>query len=486
MDASTHASARPPGWLLPALLLLYALFLMTPFLLASDTASDRLDWRYALANGLGMAGFALLLAEFILSGRFRSVTGPIGIDLTLRFHQLMGHTVLLLLLLHPYVYALVPASPYPGSTTPTPDPFGGVTGMIAWLILFSVVLLAIGRDSMGLRYETWRITHGIGAGLVAIFGLHHTLTTGTYTTENPWLAGFWIAATGVALLTLLHVYVLLPLRQARAPWKLVSVERAGPGYWTLTLEPEAGSAAAHFRFLAGQFAWLKLRERPWGVQDHPFSIASAPEELPRVRFTIKEAGDFTRNLDRFQPGQRAWLDGPHGHFVLEDGDTAGYVLIAGGVGIAPILSLLRALRARGEQRPIVLLYANRDADEALYTEELETAQQELDLRVIRVADRPEGHEGVEAGPITEERLRAWLPAEGTAHWAHYICGPPGMIDAVEAALERLGVPLARIHSERFRYSYSARTRRARRTLLVWLLLSVLAAGAAALLGWSAV
>lgn len=473
--AASHPSVtQAPPYLVPALLGLYTLFALLPLLLADTGAGAGLHFWHKLGNGLAMAGFALLLAEFILSGRFRGVTAPIGIDVTLRFHQLMGHTVLILLLIHPYLYALIPAATQaPGVVVPAPSSglAEGLTGVIAWLVLGTVVLLAIARDMIGLGYERWRLVHGVGAGVVAVFGLHHTLEAGVYSGQGL-LAGFWVLAVAAALFTLVHAYWLVPRRQARAPWRIKSVERTGPGYWDVTVEPEDNnSQARQFRFEAGQFAWLKVADSPYTLKEHPFSIASSPAALPEVVFTIKEAGDFTNTVGELQPGQRAYLDAPHGHFVLDDRPAAGFMLIAGGVGIAPIMSLLRELRARGEQRPVRLVYGVRRLEEALFREELAAAEEALDLQVFLVVDEP-GDEPVDdprvlQGPVTRALLHRCLPERGASDWVHYICGPPAMIDSVENSLEAEQVPLERIRSERFRYTYHASTRRSRRTMAVW-------------------
>jgi len=474
MPRSAAASARPvatqaPAWLVPALLGLYTLFALLPLLLADTGAGDGLHFWHKLGNGVAMAGFALLLAEFILSGRFRRVTAPIGIDVTLRFHQLMGHTVLVLLLIHPYLYALIPAATQaPGVVVPAPASgmAEGFTGVIAWLVLGTVVLLAIARDMIGMGYERWRLVHGVGAGVVAVFGLHHTLEAGVYSGQG-WLAAFWVLAVAAALFTLLHAYWLVPRLQARAPWRVKAVEQAAPGYWNVTLEPAGNSEAVTFQFQAGQFAWLKVADSPYTLKEHPFSIASSPAALPEVTFTIKEAGDFTNTVGQLQPGQKAYLDGPHGHFVLDDRPAGGIMLIAGGVGIAPIMALLRALRAQGDRRPVRLVYGVRSLDEALFREELDEAEQEMDLKVFRVADEASDDPNVLRGPVTREVLQRCLPERGAADWQHFVCGPPAMIDSVENSLEAEQVPLERIRTERFRYTYHASTRRSRRIMAIW-------------------
>lgn len=152
--------------------------------------------------------------------------------------------------------------------------------MIAWLVLGTVVLLAIARDMIGLGYERWRLVHGVGAAVVAVFGLHHTLEAGVYSGQGL-LAAFWVLAVAAALFTLVHAYWLVPRRQARAAWRIKAVEQSGPGYWDVTVEPEADSQARQFRFHAGQFAWLKVAGHPYTLKEHPSPLPPARRPCPR-------------------------------------------------------------------------------------------------------------------------------------------------------------------------------------------------------------
>ncbi|NLG26639.1 MAG: oxidoreductase, partial [Chloroflexi bacterium] len=128
-------------------------------------------------------------------------------------------------------------------------------------------------------------------------------------------------------------------------------------------------------------------------------------------------------------------------------DAEHLVLIAGGVGIAPMMSILRTMVDRGDTRPVTLLYGSRDWDNIAYREELAELEQRLKLRVVHVLERaPEGWQG-ETGFVTDQVLARHLPAAVDYHV--FLCGPLGMLNAVEAALAKLNVPETRIHLERF-------------------------------------
>ena len=108
---------------------------------------------------------------------------------------------------------------------------------------------------------------------------------------------------------------------------------------------------AGLQFQAGPFAWLKLDRGPFALREHPFSIAYAPCEGPRLRFLVKELGDFTRTIGTLRPGVRAFADGPYGLPHLDRRTAPGIVFLCGGVGIAPALSMLGKPRGREAARP---------------------------------------------------------------------------------------------------------------------------------------
>ncbi len=455
-DATTpHVNLRALAWL-AFLIAAYLAITLAPIVLAARQGVMPRPFLSELSSALAMTCFAILLVEFVLSGRFRAVSAPIGIDLTMRFHQVLGRIALAFVFIHPVLYYL------PTGDVPRWQSAGGyatrlsveamITGLAAWTLLAALVVLAIFRDQLPYRYEGWRIAHGIGAALIAGLSLHHTLDIGRYA-QDPALAAFWIAGSAIALGTLAFVYFVAPALQARKPYVVAGVRRAAERTWTLAIEPLRGEA---LRFRAGQFVWLKVGRALLRVADHPFSISSSPGARPRIEFLIKEAGDFTREIAKLAPGTKVFLDGPHGNFTLEGREGRGIVLIAGGIGIAPVLSILRALADRPDPRPVVLVYGNRVFAQIVGSDELEALRARIDLTVIHVLSEPPPSWTGAVGEIKGEPLRAALPAQERGQWLYFVCGPTPMIDAVESELIELGVSLAQIVSERFRYE-SGRT-----------------------------
>lgn len=424
---------------------------LLPLILAWAGARPPRGFWDELASGAGMLAYAIILVEFLLSGRFRSISAHIGMDVTMRVHQLFARCALALALVHPFLYRGAFNPPLPWDTTRQASltwDFGALaTGIAAWILLPTFVLMAIGRDRVGFKYETWRWMHGIGALLIAGLLLHHALAAGRYSAD-PVLAGAWGVLFAVAVLSLVNVYLVKPALQRRRAWEVASVRPLGLKIWELTLRP---LGHAGLSYAAGQFVWLNVGNSPFSLRENPFSIASAPAGGASLQFVIKELGDFTCSLGSVRPGTRAYLDGPHGNLVVSGRRAPGIALIAGGVGIAPLLGILRQLRHEGDKRPVTLVYGNRVAEQIVYREELEAFARDGSTRFVPVlSEPPPGWRG-RVGLVDAALVRELFAADEARDWLYVLCGPPAMMTIVEDTLIDLGVPARRILSESFNY-----------------------------------
>lgn len=428
------------------LIVIYLSAVTLPLALSAWVGGPPREFHQELASGLGILAFSMILMEFILSGRFKAISNGVGMDVTMRFHQIMARTALVFALVHPFLYQGTPsagARPWDPTRelTLTTDFSAILSGIGAFLLLPSLVLLAIGRTQLDYKYETWRLMHGIGALLIALLLLHHTVYGGRYGSE-PVMTWVWLTMTGVAVGSLLMVYLWVPVQQKARPWRVASVNRLTPKQWGLTVEPE-GHRGLDYK--AGQFLWLNVGHSPFSMKENPFSICSAPAEGPRVSFMIKELGDFTRTLDRIEPGTVAYLDGPYGNLSVDGRAEPGVALVAGGVGLAPLLGILRQMRATNDPRKVRLIYGNRAIDQIAYREELGTEDV-----VYVLSEPPENWEG-ETGFIDGGLIDRVFSDEEIGEWVFVMCGPAVMMDIVEDHLIKKGTTSDRILSERFSY-----------------------------------
>jgi predicted ferric reductase len=452
-DPAAGTANRPPSGLSPKVLFIgYAILCLVPLLLAAIQGRPLRDFTRELSGALIMVAYVMTLAQFVMSGRFETLTGPAGIDRAMRFHQVAARFILAAVIVHPLLYSVPDLHPNPMEALASLHRRFFVaptlrTGVIAWWLMIVLVLMAVWRDKLPFRYEWWRLSHGVLAILIALYGTHHTLRVGTYSADFL-LAGFWKLATAAAILTMVYSYAIKPLLHLRRPYRLVSNRKVADGMWELVLEPERGPPLP---YAAGQFAWINLGHSPFSLTEHPFSISSAPVQQPRIAFTIKESGDFTSQIGTIPIRTRSYIDGPHGNFIMAGRMAKGVVFMAGGVGFAPVMGILRQLKAEGYPHPLRLIYGNRVETQILYRDEIDALSPPLDFQVHYVlSEPPTGWTGL-AGDLTPGVLARCLdPLKGN-DWLYFVCGPPVMINAVERALLARGIPSSRIVEERFKY-----------------------------------
>ena len=203
-----------------------------------------------------------------------------------------------------------------------------------------------------------------------------------------------------------------------------------------------------FDFQSGQYVRIQV---PGTDEWRSYSMASTPHDLPRIEFLVRiiSGGAMSEYLRTgARTGDRLEIEGPRGAFVLRPA-RASHIFIAGGTGLAPILSLIDALRRRPGPRPNVLLSfgCSNDAD-FFYREEIELRQWWMPtMRVLLSAGRIKNRDAslIEGNPVTA------LANESISDSATvgYVCGPPGMIEAARVRLLEMGVAPERIHAERF-------------------------------------
>jgi predicted ferric reductase len=278
----------------------------------------------------------------------------------------------------------------------------------------------------------------LASGLV----VHVLYVSGSFESGPP-RAGLLLAA---GLFGALWLWIRIrPLVLRSRGYEVKSVRRAGGETYTIELRPDGGRPLRH---APGQFAFLRFRSAFLSPEEHPFTIASPPDRP--LSFTIRCSGDWTGDIWRLAPGVRAAVQGPYGLFShLAHPGNRDLAMIAGGVGITPMLSMLRYMQDRGEDRKATLVWSNRTRRDILCLEEIgELADSLPGLTVIHVLTR-ERFEGMEHGRLDRGRLSRHL--QGCSRGCLvFLCGPPAMMRQVRSDLRALGFSRRRIISEEFR------------------------------------
>lgn len=425
------------GWAL-SLIVAYMVLASLPVALAFayGPTTGAPFWR-ELGKGAGMFGFALLALQFPLSGRFRLVDRSFGLDVVMRFHKVMAVFAGVLLLLHPASF-VISARTFRLLSFETPWQLN--LGKAALLLLTLVIAFALLAEKLRVDYQIWRASHKVVI-VVLTLGFVHSLLVGS-DMRSAGLRVYWWVLFGEAALIFLYRNAFVAL-WGRRRLRVTGVKQETHDTYTIALEPAHGKVLVH---APGQFWFLKLQRPGRRSEEHPFTISSSPTGEPPMTSTIKESGDYTKTIGVTRPGDGALVEGPYGRFSLVYHEAEAFLFIAGGVGITPIMSMLRCLRDAADPRPAVLLYGNKTEQDIIFRRELDDMGERL--QVVHVLGQAPSHWAGPRGYVTEGLIRQH--AGHVLERAHvYLCGPPPMMDKVIRALRALGVPDERIHYERF-------------------------------------
>jgi ferredoxin-NADP reductase len=208
---------------------------------------------------------------------------------------------------------------------------------------------------------------------------------------------------------------------------------------------------ASFAFVAGQFLTVRVL-----VDGQPhvrcYSISSSPECPGYLEISVKRQGLVSGTLHAtLRPGSQLFVRAPAGRFTYPAGDDRPIVLLAGGVGITPLISMLRHAVAAEPGRPVTLLYSAKSGRELAFFDELEwLARRHPHIRLVCTVTEPDGGWQDRVGRIDAAFVANYVP--NAAHSVFLLCGPASMIDGLRAALQAMGVPAAQIRSEVFQAS----------------------------------
>ncbi|MGY4645948.1 ferredoxin reductase family protein [Cellulomonas sp. URHB0016] len=382
-----------------------------------------------------LAGYGAIVLVALMS-RWPVIERAIGADELARWHARGGRLVMTLVVAHACaavaVWGRVRGLDAGNAMVEVVRMPGVAAAVVAVLLLLAVAGTSVRRARRKVRYETWHGIHLLSYLAVAA-GFVHQLA-------GPDLAGHRAVQVGWSLLytavfaLVVHHRVLVPVRAAmRHRFRVAAVVEEGVGTVSITV---GGDRLDELRAEPGQyFRWRFLTPDTW-LSAHPFSL-SAPPRHDAFRLTVSDRGDGTRALQSVEPGTWVVAEGPYGILTERRRTRRDVVLIAGGVGIAPMRALFETL-AIPPGGDVLLLYRTADAEHALLGDELDRLATRAGAR-LRYLTQPGG------GQLTTASLLGRVP--DLVRRDVYVCGPPAMTRMLMADLTRAGLPRAQLHAE---------------------------------------
>lgn len=214
-------------------------------------------------------------------------------------------------------------------------------------------------------------------------------------------------------------------------YRIAYINSCGNGVNVFRLKPVE---SALLTFKPGQFVKVFNHDK---TLFRPYSISSEPED-PYIELCIKtvSGGAFTSYMNTLKLGDTLWLEGPVGNFFFEEGYDS--IFIAGGVGVSPIIGMLRHVARKNLKGNYLFLYSNKKKEDIPYYEELEALAKinpNIKLVYTLTQEQPSNWLG-ERGRINRDMISKYLPDGKKKRW--YMCGPVKMVLDLRKAITELG------------------------------------------------
>jgi predicted ferric reductase len=437
-------------------LALYFLIPTIPIGLIFSSPLAQLDNQlYRLSVVSGALAFVWLVNQLVLSARPKFIEQHFGMDRLYRFHAVMAGVSVVLVLVHRQaklaLTGLTPTYAFPAAA------------LFILAVLFAAIFLIdsglrrlgfvrslvnFSREKLGLSFNRVVLFHNITVVASVLMALH-VIATSAALVYLPIRIFYWFYFVLGLSFYLYHKFI-RPWRLARKAYQIKSVTPELENIRTLKLIPPPNQEVINYQ--PGQFAFITILGGDVAREEHPFTISSSPAEPDAITFTIKELGDFTANLGAVEPGTPVRVDAPYGVFSYQQhAPDVPLGLIAGGIGITPMLSMLRTLRVTEPDRQVTFLWGVNQPEELFCQDELAAMAAEMPNFVWHPVIAFDETWPGETGFVDRDKIaRLMLNGQGgQAEMDFYVCGPQVMMDLVIGHLSDLGVPVGQIRSEKF-------------------------------------
>jgi predicted ferric reductase len=392
----------------------------------------------ALSSLAALIGLLLFCVTIVLSARIRYVEGALGgLDRMYRVHHRLGAIAFSCLALHPvflaWRYAQVSWERAARLWWPTTSDWPLVAGQVA---LYGMAAGMVVTFYVAVRHQSFVWTQRL-LGVLLFPVAYHALRIGGDTASYRPLRWYVWCIIAVAVAALIAHTLLGRLTTRHWSYQVASVVRLPGAVTELWLRP-VGRALS---FLPGQFVFVHFHSGAVSSEPHPFSIASPPA-AGDIRLAIKDLGDYTRHVGEIEVGAEATVEGPYGRFSHRLVAGRRQVWVAGGIGIAPFLSMAAALPTSPYH--VDLFYGFVDERDAPFLDELRAlAAANARLRVHFVDERVDGL--ISASSI--------VASAGSLEGREFLlCGPSAMMHVLHDQLVDAGVSRDHVHFEEFGFS----------------------------------
>ena len=394
----------------------------------------------------GLVATNLVLVMLLLAARVPLIERAVGHDAAMALHGRLGKPVMYLLVAHGVLliagYAMADGVDLVAevlSVWALPDLPLAVLGFALFVLVVVSSLVAVRRR---LRYESWHLIHLLVYGAV-LAALPHQFSVGGLFAEGTWQRWYWITITVATLAAVVAFRVVAPVALSlRHRLVVAGVDRVDHDVVSIRMR---GAGLDRLRATGGQFfIWRFLAAGQWW-QAHPYSLSADPRG-GELRITVRALGRGSADLAGIRPGTRVALEGPYGIFSEVSRTRRRLTLVAAGIGVTPIRSLLESATFRPGEATVVL--RTPAADDGWLLDEIRALGRSRGATIITIPG-PRGARGWVTDAAALEGLSLATLVPELADTDVYVCGPRDWADAVIADARSNGLAPEQIHHERF-------------------------------------
>ena len=434
------------------LFLLFFALLMLPFYLPMLQGEAGASWPQPFIF-YGLLSYAFMAFDIILGSRFAFFERGHGLPENYFHHGLLGFGATISAVIH-IIYSIIRENhTFDLSLTQF---IGYLAMQLLIAVIFSGMFMIssefIRRFPRLMHYKERVFHREVGLFMhrmaypAALFMFWHTMLTRS--AQNPTFRTVFILSFVLTTLA----YLASKIKRILAPkYRLTAVETFPGRCYHLFFEP---IGRRRIRYHAGQYVFVRFIDALLPRESHPYSFTSCP--MPGENgfsIMIKESGDYTDRIDKLRVGDTAKIEGAYGTFLYKEKktNTSPLLLIGGGVGVTPMISILRAKLAENSPRDVVLIWGLNRRDE-VYFEDMfaDLAAQHPKFRYFILLANEQA-DGYEHGFVDRDFFERTGLTDRMSDGEFYLCGPVVMMDSVTKTLKDFSVKKAKIHAERFTF-----------------------------------
>ncbi|MFP4363065.1 MAG: ferric reductase-like transmembrane domain-containing protein [Spirochaetia bacterium] len=412
-----------------------------------------------LGTLLGVISFTWFCWQVVLSARPKFIERTMGLDTMYTIHVYMPPICIAFGIIHGIFFT--------GFNILLEWPYllGGIalllfiiTGFFAVIILANTPvqkakivqnLRSFFKSHFGLEFERTRLIHNSTMLILTILFIH--VISVPQIRDSAALTAVFSIEFSITLLFYIYHKFIHTAKVRKHSFTVSLAEQATEGVTRIRMEREPRGS-----WKPGQFGFFTFLSDSVPTEEHPFTIANTDTHGSFVEINVKAIGDFTSKLPALKKDDRVSIAKPYGLFSYQLLRTKEYmVCIAGGIGITPIISMIRSLDQYMTFKKCLLIWSVKKSHELYLKEEIDNMITDHEwfhwIPVVNFEPEFPGHTEFLGPNNIKELVTKFIPTKAIiTNASYFVCGPPALMKVVEDSLKGYGIPKEQIFMEQFR------------------------------------